>query len=148
MRSMVVRRKNAKSIARRLKAELRTAIWYRTACASKRVNLKETTRSLARPVPYHVRLVDFQGKAARLRVDWFCVRVVWWCALLKNQYSKPRNNTNWESRKDTKSPVDESSMSRLRIGHHSSSEMLDCSSAMDLQIRRATPDEAEALTAL
>ena len=26
--------------------------------------------------------------------------------------------------------------------------MLDCSSAMDLQIRRATPDEAEALTAL
>lgn len=31
---------------------------------------------------------------------------------------------------------------------HPSSEMLDCSSAMDLQIRRATPDEAEALTAL
>jgi hypothetical protein len=31
------------------------------------------------------RLVDIPGKAARLRVDWFSVRVVSWCALLTYQ---------------------------------------------------------------
>jgi len=29
-------------------------------------NFKETTQSLARPVPYHVRLVDIPGKARRI----------------------------------------------------------------------------------